>query len=146
MKFNAKALANYDSEARKLSAKQSNEGEKEDSVVTPTKPSKKPSPPFILRKRAPMGSALLEELTEDDQGEVMYDQERFKPRNIAFDPEVHKNLLHVELKGFRVHMKVGQGQDVPRLPKHINEGLKEKPEDATDLDLILPLSMEKKVM
>ena len=76
----------------------------------------------------------------------MYDQERFKPRNIAFGPKLHKNLLPVELQGFRVHMKVRQDQDAPRLPKHIKEGLKKKPEDATDLDLILTQSMEKKVM
>ena len=68
-------------------ATQNNKGEKEDSVVTPTKPTKKPSPPFIFRKKAPMGSALLEEDPEEDQEEVMYDQESSKPRNVAYDPE-----------------------------------------------------------
>ena len=67
----------------------------------------------------------------------MYDQERSKPRNIAYDPELHKNLLPVGLKGFRVLMKVSQYQEVPRLLKHIKEGLKKKPEDATDLDLTI---------
>ena len=142
MNLNAKALA-ADNEARKPSARQNNEGEKEDSVVTPTKPSKKPSPPFLLRKRAPMGSALLGKDPEEDQEEVVYDQEHSKPRNVPCNAEVHKNLLPVELKGFSVHMKVSQDQQVL---KHIKEGCKEKAEDATDLDLILTQSMEKKVM
>ena len=57
MNLNAKALV--ENEAKKPAAKGRNEDEKEDSVVTPIPPSKKPSPPFILRKRAPMASALL---------------------------------------------------------------------------------------
>ena len=64
MKLNAKALA--DNEAKKPSAKGRDEDGKEDSVVTPTQPSKKPSQPFILRKRAPMASALLQQDEEDD--------------------------------------------------------------------------------
>ena len=48
-----------DQQAKKLSATQDKAGEQEDSVVTPAKPTKKPSPPFILKKRAPLGSALL---------------------------------------------------------------------------------------
>ena len=43
-------------------------------------------------------------------------------------------------------MKVSQDQEVPRLPQHIKEGLKTKPKDATDLDLILPPLLEKKVI
>ena len=46
MKLNAKALA--ENEAKKPSEKEGNEDGKEDSVVTPTQPSKKPSPPFIF--------------------------------------------------------------------------------------------------
>ena len=81
MKLNADGLA--DQEAQKPLATQDKEGKKEDSGVTPANPTKKPSPPFILRKREPLGSALLGKTPEEDQEEVMYDQERSKPRNIA---------------------------------------------------------------
>ena len=133
MKLNAKALA--ENEAKKPAPRGRNEGEKEDSVVTPTQPSKKPCPLFILRKRVPMGSALLPQDEEYDEGEVLYDQERIRAVNIPFDPEVHNNLLLVELKGLRVHMKVRQDEDAPRVPKHIKEGLKNKPKDATNMEL-----------
>ena len=86
MKLNAKALA--DNEAKKPSVKEGNEDGNGESVVTPTQPSKEPSPPFILRKRAPMGSALLQQDEDDDQGEVLYDKECFRPVNIAFDPKL----------------------------------------------------------
>ena len=53
-----------------------------------------------------MAFALLPQDEEDEQEKALYEQERFRPMNIAFDPEVHKNLLPVELSGFRVHMIV----------------------------------------
>ena len=65
MKLNAKTLAN--NEAKKPLAKEGNEDGKEDSVVTPTQPSKKPSPPFIWRKKAPMGSVPLQQDADDEQ-------------------------------------------------------------------------------
>ena len=58
MKLNANGLA--DQEAKKPSTTQDSEGEKKDNVVTPVKPTKKPSPSSIFRKRAPLGYALLE--------------------------------------------------------------------------------------
>ena len=123
MKLNAKALA--DNEAKKPAARGRNEDEKEDSVVTPIQPSKKPSPPFVLRKRDPMASALLPQDEEDEQGKVLYEQERLRPMNVAFDPKLHKNLLPVELSGFRVHMIVKQDEDAPRIPKHTKKGIKQ---------------------
>ena len=90
MKLNAKTLA--ESEAKKPAARERNEEEKEDSVVTPIQPSRKPSPPFILKKRAPMASALLPQEKEDEQDKALYEQERFRPVNIAFDPEVHRTF------------------------------------------------------
>ena len=86
-----------------------------------------------------MGSALLQQDEDDNQGEVLSDQERFRPVNIAFDPELHKNLLPVELKGFMVHMKVNQDENALRIPNQIKEGLKKKPEDATNLELVYSL-------
>ena len=77
MKLNAKALA--ENEAKKPAARESNEEGKEDSVVTPIQRPKKPSPPFILRKRAPMASALLPQDKEDEQDKALYEQERFRP-------------------------------------------------------------------
>ena len=144
MKLNAKALA--ENEAKKPLAKEGNEDGKEDSVVTPIQPSKKPSPPFILRKRAPMASALLPQDEEDEQEEVLYKQERLRPMNVAFDPELHKNLLPDELSGFWVHMIVKQDEDAPRIPKHIKEGIKNRGKDATNVELIFTQAMQKKML
>ena len=36
---------------------------------------------------------------EDERDKALYEQEHFRPMNIPFDPEVHKNLLPVELRG-----------------------------------------------
>ena len=143
MKLNAKALA--EKEAKKPAARESSEEGKEDSVVTPIQPSKKPSPPFILRKRAPMASALLPQDKEDEQDKALYEQERFRPINIPFDPEVHKNLLPVELSGFRVHMIVEQNQDASRIPKQIKEGLRNRKKEATDVELVFSVAMQKKM-
>ena len=123
MKLNAKALAK--NEARKPAARERNEDEKEDSVVTPIQPPRKPSPPFILRKRAPMASALLPQDEEDEQEKALYEQEHFRPMNITFDSEIHNNLLPIDLRGFRIHMIVKQNEDAPRIPKHIKEGSKD---------------------
>ena len=143
MKLNAKALA--EKEAKKPATRESSEEGKEDSVVTPIQPSKKPSPPFILRKRAPMASALLPQDKEDEQDKALYEQERFRPINIPFDPEVHKNLLPVELSGFRVHMIVEQNQDASRIPKQIKEGLRNRKKEATDVELVFSVAMQKKM-
>ena len=65
----------------------------------------------------------------------MYDQERSRPKSVAYDEETHKNLLLIALEGFRVHMKLNLDQEVPRVPKSIKEGLKTKPKfGATNLD------------
>ena len=93
-----------------------------------------------------MSSALLQQDENDYQEEVLYDQERFRPINIAFDPEVHKNLLLVELKGFRVHMKVNQDENALRIPKQMKEKIKNKPEDATNLELAFTPTMQKKIV
>ena len=143
MKLNAKALA--ENEAKKPVARESNEEGKEDSVVTPIQPPKKSSPPFILRKRPSMASALLPQDKDDEQDKALYKQERFRPMNIPFDPEVHKNLLPVELSGFRVHMIVEQNQDAPRIPKQIKEGLRNRNKEATDVELVFLPTMQKKM-
>ena len=77
----------------------------------------------------------------------MYDQERVKPKNIFYKQEIHKNLLPIELEGFRVHMKLNQDQEVPRVPKLIKEGLMKKPSSVTiNFDLPLPAKLQDKVM
>ena len=73
MKLSTKALA--ESEAKKPAARERSEEEKEESVVTPIQPPRKPTPPFILRKRAPMASALLPQDKEDEQDKALYEQD-----------------------------------------------------------------------
>ena len=93
-----------------------------------------------------MASALLPQDEEDEQEKALYEQERFRPVNIAFDPEIHKNLLPVELSGFRVHMIVKQDEDAPRIPKHIKEGIKNRAKDATNVELTFTQLMQKKML
>ena len=92
-----------------------------------------------------MASALLPQDEEDEQEKVLYEQEHFRPMNIAFNPEIHKNLLPVELSGFRVHMIVKQDEDAPRIPKHIKESIKNRAKDATNMELIFTQAMQKKM-
>ena len=93
-----------------------------------------------------MASALLPQDKENEQEKALYEQERFRPVNIAFDPEVHKNLLPVELSGFRVHMIVEQNEDAPRIPKQIKEGLRNRKREATDVEFSFLAAMQKKML
>ena len=93
-----------------------------------------------------MASALLPQGEEDEQDKALYEQERLRPMNIAFDPEVHKNLLPVEFSGFRVHMIVKQDADAPRIPKQIKEGIKNRSKDATNVELMFTQAMQKKML
>ena len=43
-------------------------------------------------------------------------------------------------------MKVSQDENAPRILKQIEEGLKNKPEDATNLELTFTPTMQKKIM
>ena len=153
MKLNAKALA--EKEAKKPAARESSEEGKEDSVVTPIQPScgkgkergrKGGQCGHSHPTWAPMASALLPQDKEDEQDKALYEQERFRPMNIPFDPETHKNLLPVELTGFRVHMIVEQNEDAPRIPKQIKEGLRNRKKEATDVELAFSAGMQKKML
>ena len=93
MKLNSNALA--EQEAKKPSASQDKEQEKEDSMVTLTKAPRKPSPPLILRKKPPSGSRHNEKTPEGNLERVLFDQERSKPKTIHYDQETHKNLLPI---------------------------------------------------
>ena len=93
-----------------------------------------------------MASALLPQDKEDEQDKALYEHERFRPINIAFDPEAHKNLLPVEVSGFRVHMIVEQNEDAPRIPKQIEEGLRNNKKEAIDVELAFSQGMQKKML
>ena len=133
MKLNANALTNQ--EALKASTHQENEPRNSASTKIP----EKVSPQILERKKPPPSSVSKRKEMEGNPCRILFDQERIRHSNIPYRKEEHLDLVPIELPGFKVHMKLEEYHEIPRIPKAIKEDLKNKPNFVSvDSDLNLP--------